>query len=153
MLGDLAILDTEDVDRHHGLRTPAEIAAVDENVVAFGHREAGFVLEICRKVAEQPLDCGRAVRDLRIVLPIVVAEQAVEHGRIAIDEDPLDPGENEFLVGFGSIRRRHDGVLPLRAVLVLPTAVYRVKGTNLFLYKYRSVPFPSTAIKRGLPIE
>ena len=39
--------------------------------------------------------------DLRVMLPVVVAEQAVENGWIAIDENAFDPCENQRLVVVG----------------------------------------------------
>ena len=39
--------------------------------------------------------------DLRVMLPVVVAEQAVENGWIAIDENAFDSCENQRLVVVG----------------------------------------------------
>jgi hypothetical protein len=48
------------------------------------------------------------------MLPIVIGEQTVENGRIAMDENPLDPRKNQRLVVLGLIRHVHPPVCALR---------------------------------------
>ena len=78
MFGDLAIGDAEDVHRHHRSRSPSEIAAVNGDIVALRPHETWLIPEISRKVSQERLDRSGAVRNLRVVLLIVIAEQAVE---------------------------------------------------------------------------
>jgi hypothetical protein len=52
------------------------------------------------------------------VLPIVIAEQAIENGWITIDENAFDPGKDQCLVGVGSICcRRHASRQPCDRLL------------------------------------
>ena len=80
MFGDLAIGDAEDV--HHRSRSPSEIAAVNGYIVALRHHETWLIPEISRKVSQERLDRSGTVRNLRVVLLIVIAEQALENGGI-----------------------------------------------------------------------
>src|SRR3989442_5626156 len=98
MLGDLAIRDAEDIHSHHRFRSPPEIAAVNGDIVALRHNETWLIPEVSRKVSQERLDCSGAVLNLRVVLLIVIAEQAVENGGITIDENRLDPRQNRCLV-------------------------------------------------------
>src|SRR6266478_6352032 len=84
MFGDLAIGDAEDIHSHHRFRSPSEIAAVNGDIVALRHNETWLIPEVGRKVSQERLDCSGTVRNLRVVLLIVIAEQAVENGGITI---------------------------------------------------------------------
>src|SRR6266478_3628397 len=85
MFGDLAIGDAEDIDSHHWFWPPSEIAAVNGDVVALRYDEPGFILEVSRKFSQERLDRSGAARNLRVVLPIVGTEQAVENVEITVD--------------------------------------------------------------------
>ena len=37
------------------------------------------------------------------MLPIVIAEQAIENGRVAIDENSLDAGKDKCLIGISNL--------------------------------------------------
>jgi hypothetical protein len=65
--------------------------------------------EVGRKLSQKCLDRSSTVRNLRIVLPIIIAEQTIENGGIAINENALDPGKDKLLVGVGIIFCRRDG--------------------------------------------
>src|SRR5262245_10832271 len=103
MFRDLAVGHAENIDPDHGLRSPSNIAAMNHDIVAIGHHETGLVTEVGRQVLEYGLDRGRAVGDQRIMLPIVVAEQAIENRGIAIDKNAADAGKNQRLVMLGWI--------------------------------------------------
>ena len=72
-------------------------------LIANGTAAIKAVLENLPPDFNYHLDRCRAVGDQRIVLPIVVAEQAVENGRIAIDKDAFDACKNQRLVMLGWI--------------------------------------------------
>src|SRR5207244_13023660 len=74
---------------------PHPKAAVNGDIVALRHNETRLRPEVSRKVSQERLDRSGAVRNLRVVLLIVFADQAVEIGGIAIDEDGLDPLQNQ----------------------------------------------------------
>src|SRR2546426_10456975 len=78
---------------------PHPKAAVNGDIVALRHNETRLRPEVSRKVSQERLDRSAAVRNLRVVLLIVFAEQAVENGGISIDENALDPRQNQCLVG------------------------------------------------------
>jgi len=103
MFRDLAVGHAENIDPDHGLRSPSDIAAMNHDIVAIGHHETGLVAEVGRQVLQYCLDRCRAVGDRRIMLPIIVAEQAIENGRIAVDKNALDPRKNQRLVMLGRI--------------------------------------------------
>src|SRR5882762_6991988 len=105
MFGNLAISDSEDIDRNHGLRSPPGITAVNADIVTVRHDKTRFVFEVARQVSHQGLDRRGAVRNLWVVLPIIGTEQAINYSGIAFDENAPDPLENERLVSFG--RSRH----------------------------------------------
>src|SRR6266851_3730706 len=112
MLGDLAIGDAEDIHSHHRFRSPSDIAAVNGDIVALRHNETWLIPEVSRKVSQERLDCRGAVRNPRVVLLIVIAEQAVENGGITIDENSLDPRQNQCLarIHVSSLCVRRGGV-------------------------------------------
>ena len=106
MFRDLAVGHAENIDPDHGLRSPSDIAAMNHDIVAIGHHETGLVTEVGRQVLQYCLDRCGAVGDQRIMLPIIVAEQAIENGRIAIDKTPLMPARTNALlcsVGFDAV--------------------------------------------------
>src|SRR4029077_4872981 len=98
MFCDLAIGHAENIDPNHGLRSPSDIAAMNHDIFTIGHNDTGLVFEIGRQVLQNRLDRPCPVWNLRIMLLIVVAEQAVENGRVAIDENAPDTCKNQRLV-------------------------------------------------------
>src|SRR5262245_35615203 len=99
MFGDLSIGDAKDIHRHHRFRPPSDIAAVNGDIFAFRHNETWLIPEVSRKISQERLDRSGAVRDLRVVLLIVIAEQTVENGGIPIDEHSLDARQDQRFVG------------------------------------------------------
>src|SRR5215469_5382924 len=104
MLGDPAIGDAQNIDSHHRFGTPSEIAAVNGDIVAVRHYETRLILEVSREFCQERLDRGDAAWDLRVVLQIVMAEQAIENGGVPIHENPLNPPQEP-----GLCCRRHSG--------------------------------------------
>jgi len=103
MLRDLAMRNAKGIDGHHRFGSPSEITAVNGHVVAVRHHETWFIFEITRKVSQERLDRSSTVGNLWVVLPIVIAKQAVENGRVTIDKNPRNSRQNQRLVGVGSI--------------------------------------------------
>jgi len=104
---------------------------VNGDIVALRHNETRLRPEVSRKVSQERLDRSGAVRNLRVVLLIVFAEQAVENGGISIDENALDPRQNQCLVGIhvGSFCVRRGGV-PASAQHLLDDGVANFYGDN-----------------------
>jgi signal transduction histidine kinase len=78
-------------------------AGAFEPVLSAATRNFGETVEIRIR------DNGTGIPPARIMLPIVIAKQAVENGGVTVDENPLDPGKNQCLVVV--ICRRHRGTL------------------------------------------
>ena len=97
MFCDLAIGHAENIDPNHGLRSPSDIAAMNHDIVTIGHHDTGLVFEIGRQVLQNRLDRRCPVWNLRIMLLIVVAEQTVQNGRVAIDENAPSNRPTTFL--------------------------------------------------------
>jgi hypothetical protein len=131
MFRDLAVGHAENIDPNHGLRSPSDIAAMNHDIVAIGHHESGLVTEVRRQVRQYCLDRPRAVGNQRIMLPIIVAEQTIENGWIAIDENALDPCNKPaaYFVRSDLMPSSRDlnGVAGLAA---------RINGTYQYLYRY-----------------
>ena len=110
MFRDLAVGDAEDIHADHGFGSPPDIAAVDGDVVALSDHQTWFVFEVRTKLTQDCFDCRGAVWNPRVVLLIVIAEEAVENTGIAVNETSLDPCKCERFVRlrFG---RRHSRFL------------------------------------------
>jgi hypothetical protein len=85
MFCDPAIGHAENIDPNHRLRSPSDITAMNHDIVAIGHHDAGLVFEVGGQVLQNSLDRRSSVWNLRIMLPIVIGEQTVENSRIAMD--------------------------------------------------------------------
>src|SRR5579862_5797264 len=75
MFCDLAIGHAENIDRNHRLRSPSDVAAMNHDIIAIRHHETWFVFKVARQVSQQRLDRRSAIRDQRVMLPVVIAEQ------------------------------------------------------------------------------
>jgi hypothetical protein len=98
MLCDFPIGHAEDIDPDHGFRSPPHISAMNHDIVAIGYHNAGLVFEVGRQILQYRLDRRCAVWNLRIMLLIVVAEQAIKNTRIAIDKTPVIPARTNALL-------------------------------------------------------
>src|SRR5882762_8783763 len=100
VLEHLAALDAEDVHGDHGLRTPAGIASVDHDEVTLGNRHTRLVAQI-REGRDHLRDGCWTVRNCRVVLLVVDAEELFDNRRIPVCERACQNFEGNLFVGFG----------------------------------------------------
>jgi hypothetical protein len=104
--------DAKDIDADERLWPPADVAAVDHDVIAFGNDDAGSVVEFGREMRSDLLQACAAGWDDGVVLDVVGSEDFIEKREVTIIEDASEGFEGE-----GFIRGESRSVLRIHRLL------------------------------------
>ena len=101
--------DAKDIDADERLWSPAYVAAVDHDVIAFGNDDAGSVVKLGREMRSDLLQTCAAGCDGGVVLDVVGSEDLIEKREVTIVEDACESPEGDgFIRGEGrSVLRIH----------------------------------------------
>ena len=90
--------DAKDIDADERLWSPAYVAAVDHDVIAFGNDDAGSVVEFGREMRSDLLQACAAGWDDGVVLDVVGSEDFIEKREVTIIEDASEGFEGEGFI-------------------------------------------------------